>query len=90
MPPASEARAAAVPTAAGRQPRNVATARTIVKASTTSTIEAKNAALTAGAAMDKVGIKFPSRDMSEVADSTNLGWGSECFQCIDFTTTCTN
>src|SRR6516225_12279552 len=49
---------AVVPSAAGRQPRNVATASTIVKASTTSTREAKNAAVTAGAAVAKV-IVFP-------------------------------
>ena len=57
--PASSMRAAIVPINAGRQPRNVATASTIVKASTTSTNEARNAAPTAGAAMDQV-IVFPS------------------------------
>src|SRR6516162_7846219 len=50
----------AVPSAAGRQPRNVATASTIVKASTTSTSEAKNAALIAGAAVDQDGIFLSS------------------------------
>src|SRR6516164_7203840 len=52
--PASTARPAIVPSAAERQPRNVATASTIVKASTTSTSEARNAAITAGVAMDQV------------------------------------
>src|SRR5438552_14563369 len=77
MAPASEARAAAVPTAAGRQPRNDATARTIVKASTTSTIEAKNAAITAGVA-DQVNIKPPFQATSEITDtdSANLARGA--------------
>src|SRR5271168_600637 len=57
--PASTVSPAAVPSAAGRQPRKVATARTMVKASTTSTREARNAALTAGAAVDQE-IMFPS------------------------------
>jgi hypothetical protein len=48
---ASKARPAVVPHAARRQPRNIATASTIVKAST---IESRNAAVTAGAAMDLV------------------------------------
>jgi len=50
---------AAVPSAAGRQPRKVATASTMVKASTTSTSEARKAALIAGAAVDQA-IIFPS------------------------------
>src|ERR1700730_17574541 len=50
---ANNPRPAFVPRAAGRHPRKVATASTMVKASTTSTIEARNAALTAGAAVDR-------------------------------------
>src|SRR5436305_9828353 len=74
MAPASVARAAAVPNAAGRQPRKVATARTIVKASTTSTIEAKNAALTAGAAMDQLSIEIPFSGKYRNSDSTAQIW----------------
>jgi DNA-binding MurR/RpiR family transcriptional regulator len=44
-----------VPSAAGRQPRIVPTARTIVKASTTSTSEARNAELTA--LLDEVALR---------------------------------
>src|SRR3546814_7186463 len=50
--------AAAVPSAAGRQPRKVATASTMVKASTTSTREARKVALMAGAAVDQVNIRY--------------------------------
>jgi hypothetical protein len=45
---ASTARAARLPCKAGRQPRVAPTARTMVKASTTSTSDARKAAPTAG------------------------------------------
>src|SRR3989441_6207491 len=51
---ASEANPAAAPSPAGRQPRTVATARTIVSASMASTSDARNAAEMAGAAMVQV------------------------------------
>ena len=44
----SDARPASAPSPAGRQPRTVATASTMVSASTASTSEARNAAVTAG------------------------------------------
>src|SRR5258707_5396077 len=58
----STTRAAAVPKAAGRHPRTVPTARTMVNASTTSTSEARKAEPTAEAAtLDVTGLITISR-----------------------------
>src|SRR5208282_5907647 len=75
MPPASKARPAAVPRAAGRHPRSVAAASTIVKASTTSTLEARKAALIAGAAADQLDIGFLSSAVlvMRVEDALRVG-----------------
>src|SRR5262249_8166655 len=54
----SSPRPARAPSAAGRQPRTVATASTIVKASTTSTRELRKAAEMAGAAVVQVSMAY--------------------------------
>src|SRR3982074_1845535 len=59
--PANNAKAAPAPSAAGRQLRGVATASTIVNASTTSTSEARKAAPTAGAAVDQISMATLSK-----------------------------
>src|SRR5712691_6876836 len=61
---ASTARPAKVPSAAGRQLRTVATASTIVNASTTSTSELRKAAEIAGAAVVQIGIELSMRGPS--------------------------
>jgi len=65
----STASAAAVPAMAGFQPRSVATTSTIVKASTTSTVEARKEAPTAGAAVDQSIIDVAHRFSSCTANT---------------------
>src|SRR4051794_23406315 len=82
---ASIARPAAVPRRAGRGPRIVATASTIVNASTTSTNEARNAAVIAGAAVVQVNIDAPLISLGKHHRETDIALSLRLFaisQCM--------
>ncbi|KEC69710.1 phosphosugar isomerase [Rhizobium leguminosarum bv. phaseoli CCGM1] len=87
---ASTASAATVPATAGRQPRSVPTARMIVNASTTSTIDAMKAATMAGTAMaqDKLCmLSFPIVVMTTLANNGVVcmtGQGDQMNQASSF------